>query len=270
MRKKVAVFFISETDFDPYACKYLILSLNEANFQSCFEFQFPEFNTEISGILPKKDDYEVSYLFEEFSRYVNRSEKDASTRSDYYIGITNVKMGGEDDFFWVTKENKAIITTKHWQKKFSPPSVFEYIISSIAGCLAIVSSRSLPTGEVKEHQVTRGCFLDYAYNKKDNKVDVALGYVCDECRVHLQNSIGKEATSCIEGMCSRKWLGEVEEFGSPAHNLKKFFKVDLDKDTGFYKTFWEKVKDSLPDLPREAIIALLAAIFGVILARAFT
>ena len=264
MRKIVAVFFISNTDFDEYACKYIILNLNAQQFQSCFEFEFPEIVEITNKHFPKKDYCELPDLFNRLSTCVELAQKNCSFKADYFIGITNIGMSKEEDLFWATQDNKAIITTNQWEKVFSPPSVFEYILNSLTGSLTIMVSRVQGTHQINEHIETRGCYLDYASKKKDNRVDVSLGYVCENCRSEIKESLGNKYVTCFENMCSRKWLGEVSDKGSPAYNLKKFFRVDLDKDTGFYKTFREKVRDSLPDLPKESVLVFLAALFSAL------
>ena len=59
----------------------------------------------------------------------------------------------------------------------------------------------------------------------------------------------------------------MEQTGSVAYSLKNFFKVDLNKDTGFYKTFWERAKEYLPEVPKEAILIIATAVITYLLTR---
>ena len=92
--------------------------------------------------------------------------------------------------------------------------------------------------------------LDYKFFKRDMKVAISLGYICDECKSRIITVLGQDTAACIDKVSARDWIGEVDEAGSVAYDLKKFFKVNLNKDTGFTKTFWEKAKESLPELPK--------------------
>lgn len=260
MRKKVAVLFLSEPTFDRYACEFMILNLNK--IQSCFEFEFPEFRT---SPLPSTDYSRLEDLFSKFHETLEDLQRRGKTRGDYYVGITSVGMG--ENLFWYVEKNTAIITTDTWEKLFSPPSLFEYLIHSLTGALVQMISGTETTRFVGSHRETRGCLMDYTLFKKDDKVDISLGYVCDECKSQINNVLGKDLALCIEKMSSRDWIGEVEQTGSVAYSLKNFFKVDLNKDTGFYKTFWERAKEYLPEVPKEAILIIATAVITYLLTR---
>jgi hypothetical protein len=161
----------------------------------------------------------------------------------------------------------ALITTDTWEKLFSPPSVFEYIVHSIAGSLVQMISETEYGSPILSHRETKGCLLDYKFFKTDMKVAVSLGYVCDECKTRIRNVLGQDIATCINKISSREWIGGVDEEGSVAHNLKKFFKVDLNKDTGFTKTFWEKAKESFPELPKDLILIIATAIITYLAIR---
>jgi len=48
-----------------------------------------------------------------------------------------------EDYFAYPDKIGAVITTYHWQKKYSPPSLFEYLISSIIIALFILKKNHL-------------------------------------------------------------------------------------------------------------------------------
>lgn len=260
MRKKIAVLFLSEPTFDKHACEFMILNLNK--IQSCFEFEFPEFETPPSS---STDYSRLEDLFSRFHETLEDLERRGKTRGDYYVGIASVGMG--ENLFWYIEKNTTIITTNGWEKLFSPPSLFEYLIHALTAALVQMISATETTTFLGSHRETRGCLMDYTYYKKDDKVDISLGYICDECRTQINSVLGKEVALCIEKMSSRNWIGEVENIGSVAYDLKKFFKVDLNKDTGFSKSFWEKAKEYFPEVPKEVILIVATAVITYLLTR---
>jgi hypothetical protein len=100
-------------------------------------------------------------------------------------------------------------------------------------------------------------------------VGTALGYICDACRSKIQDRLEEDYLKCFEEINSMKSLGEVDKLGTIASNLKKFFRIDLKKDTGFYKTRKEKIKEYLLGLPEKMITlsltTIIAAIIGLII-----
>jgi len=268
LRKKVAVFFLSKSDFDEYACKFVILKLNTLQDQDYFEFEFPEVAPNMSQQFLETNYWEKPTLFGAFSKLIENLKLNSSTKADFFVGITKV-MISEDDLFWTVSGNQAVITTKEWQKKFSPPSVFEYLIQSLAGVLVKMCCEIQVNKPINEHSPTRGCILDYANDKKDAKVDISLGYICDDCKAHIESSLGKQFAESVEQMCSRDCLGEVATIGSLAYDLKKFFRVDVEKDTGFNKTLWEKAKGGVPQFTREFFIVAASIILTIIVTHFF-
>jgi hypothetical protein len=181
----------------------------------CFEFEFPEIRTRP---FPSTGYYKLEDLFSKFGRTLEDLQTRRITRGEYFIGITNVGMG--ENLFWYIQKNMAIITTDTWEKLFSPPSLFEYLIHSLTGALVQMVSATETTRFIESHRDTRGCLMDYTYFKKDDKVDISLGYVCDECKSQIKDVLGDDMALCVEKMSSRKWIGEVEQIDSVAHSLK--------------------------------------------------
>ena len=152
-----------------------------------------------------------------------------------------------------------------WEKLFSPPSVFEYLLHCLGASLIFMH----PKLNLSSHKETRGCTLDYTKYKMDDKVDIGLGYLCDNCRDAISSGAGEHYLNDISSIVSRNWIGDIGTVDSVAYNLKRFFKFDINKDSGFNKTFWERAKEFFPEIPKEAIVALLSAILGAIIALFF-
>jgi len=253
-RKKISILFLSKPDFDEYACKFLVLNLNK--IQNCFEFVFPEVR---EHPFQGKNHYDQIDIHKDFLDILQKKEIIAN----YFIGITNAIIG--PNLYWTALDNKAIITTGEWQKYFVPPSVFEYIIHSIVSSLICIIDFSAGIGS---HKDTRGCCLDYTFYKRDKKGDIGLGYICDNCKTKIIEKLGKEYLECFETINSLEWLGDVTKRGTIASDMIKYFKIDLDKDTGYYKTFWEKVKEHFSMLPKDIILTILNAIIAALVALA--
>jgi hypothetical protein len=265
MRKKVAVFLLSKLELDEYACKFIILRLNL--MQDYFEFEFPDnmrLAVDRTRYIKHQDMCARDYLFDGFAKMIEETQQKSPYDADYYIGITSVTIDTED-YFWTVEGNKAIITTKGWEKNYAPPSVFEYILQSVAGTLVKMASAQVKDSSITEHPPARGCILDDAYDKKDNKIDTSLGYICDECKTKIETALGDAFLCAIEKICSRDCLGDIETKNSAAYDLKKFFRVNVDKDTGFNKTFWEKAKEHISKSTEEIIIGTVIAIASAII-----
>ena len=159
-----------------------------------------------------------------------------------------------------------MITTKDWKKMFAPPSIFEYIVQSIAGVLITMMDNS---GTLDSHTSTRRCCLDYTRLKEEAKVGISLGYICADCKSKIKDKLGKKVFECINTINSMDWLGEVGDKGTVAYDLKKYFRIDLNKDTGFTKTTTDKIKSLLLGLSESAIekavLIVVAFLIGLIL-----
>jgi hypothetical protein len=263
LREKVAVFFLADPDFNKYACEYLILKLNEV--QTSFEFEIHNATAENLKPFGTKKYYPKSFLLDEFSKIIKLTPKSLPNEDNYFIGIAKMGIEEGEDLFFSTRKNMAIITTKGWEKALSPPSVFEYITSSLAGTLIEMSMRTHASHEIDYHPQTRGCLIDYTDDKQENRVDVLLGYICDSCKAHIEKSLGSEVILSLQKMCSHDWIGETDDKVHAAYNVKKFFKVDLNKDTGFNKTTMEKLRDDLPKFAVQLIIAAVSTIATAII-----
>lgn len=259
-RIKVSIYFLDEPNFDKLACKYSILYLN--SLQLTYEFQFPENKSHlcIHPLTPDQEkiieslkndpDFKNSSDYLRFNNLLE--ENDFIDNAAYHIGIIGKYIEG--NLFFASWDRLSIITTYKWDKLFSPPSVFEYLIHCINACLVhMVTS-------ISSHKETRGCFLDYTYFKEDDKVDIALGYICNDCSARIKKEHGEEYLKNIQNIASRGWIGRIDEPNSFAHNLKKYYHVNIEKDSGFNKSFWEKASDHYPELPIEFIKVIVTGL----------
>jgi hypothetical protein len=251
-REKVVIILSSKPNFNEFALKYFILSMNQ--IQSTYEFTFPEKD----NIFYNEESYTDEALFASFDDVKKNIEFEG--KPAYFINIITPEIEG--NLFFVCSDRVAFITTDVWQRLFSPPSLFEYLLNSIAAVLIFMH----PKLGLNSHSDTRGCALDYTRYKMDAKVDTSLGYLCDSCRKAIAEHIGTDYLKDVSTMISRKWIGDIGTFDSVAHNLKRFFKFDINKDSGFNKTFWERAKESLPEIPKEAILLILSFITGAVIA----
>lgn len=253
-RKIVSILLTSEPNYDEFAFKYFLLSLNR--IQNHYEFLFPETHK----YYYTNEYYDIDVLFNLFEEKV---EPDIKIYSEswpkYWANINIITSPFGENLFFACRGNVAFITTHRWERYFSPPSLFEYLLHCIIGCLLFMENINLFS-----HRDTRGCCLDYTFFKENNRVDIALGYICDKCKEKITNTIGKEYLAETLQMISREWVGNIDDFGSVAYNLKNFFKFNINKDSGFNKTFLEKVKDHFHEIPKEILIVAISLIMGIL------
>jgi hypothetical protein len=268
--KKIGKQSMLFLDFDEVACAHILLQMN--HIQNLFKFQIVETWRVISNISITKgegDEYRVqwldvstgstqsftskdeAYMLQWFEYVVSsKLENDSGCSSgstDYWIGITSQSIGF-NYFYWTEEINDkivTIITSEHWQKQYSPPSVFEYIAIATFRC----SLRSLIRdfiGRFKDHNETRGCIFDYTDDKRYRRISISNPNLCSDCKEiiqKLEDTINKSLDEPISNVLSRKWLGSLKEENSPVYNLRRNYGYNVDVNSGFYKTPWEAFKD---------------------------
>jgi hypothetical protein len=262
VRKRVSIFFLNQPDFSKYACEYLILKLN--TLQSAFEFEVDGMVFDENNHFSSETSHVSTQLLDAFNSALQASPNKPK-KDQYYIGIGRMGIDPKNDLFYTIRDNMAIITTQGWQKTFSPPSVFEYILSSLAGTLIQLSLRMNGTQNITYHEQSRGCLNDYTEDKQENRVDVLLGYVCDSCKERITQVLGAEMLSSLQLIASHDWIGETSDPQKAAYYVKKYFKVDLNKDSGFNKTAYEQLRDGLPGLARDILIAVVPTVIGIVI-----
>jgi hypothetical protein len=252
-RSKVAFVVAAKPEFNLLALKYFLLSLNKV--QHSYEFTFPDFVDAPSF----EGHFTTEAILNDFFQIVLKSGE----KPDYWILITKASLEG--NYFSVSTGNISIITTFGWQKYFSPPSLFEYLLNSSVACLLNMHPRL----HLSFHSETRGCPLDYTRLKSEDRVDIAMGYICDADRDRITKSLGKSALLDYESMLNRKWIGAIAELHSVAYDLKRYFKFDIEKDSGLKKSVVEKMLDTLYDVPAKVLVLIAGAIVTAIAAILF-
>lgn len=260
-RLKIIIVFGSKPNFDKDAFKYFFLSLNR--LQNTYEFCFP--------------DIEVYSFDEKITNFKNASKKfedfvnNKTDKYDHLIGIITSRF--DNNYFFNATDNSSIITTDIWDKYFSPPSLFEYLLHSIYCCL-IYSQKTLPDKQLSDkaktinigsHRDTRGCVADFTRNKFDDRIDITLGYICDEHKEEILEIFGDEYLKETILILERRWIGNIEENNSVAYNLKHVFKFDINKDSGFNKNWLDKVKEKFYDIPADLTGEVLKVVMTALL-----
>ena len=90
-------------------------------------------------LYPKKNPTSIDHLDVEISKTNDYGQKKYKN-IDCWIGITSEAIDG--NYFFLTKDkhssrsgkNIGIITSEKWERRFSPPSLFEYIVMSVLAC----------------------------------------------------------------------------------------------------------------------------------------
>jgi len=255
-RRVVSILLTSRPNYDEFALKYFLLSLNKV--QSYYEFAFPEMH----NYYYVRRYYDTDALFVSFEEQV-RGRIHFEREPDYLINIVTSTIG--ENLFFECRGNIAFITTDTWEKYFSPPSLFEYLSHCVITSLLFMNE----SVDLQSHRDTKGCCSDYTFFKMNDKVDIALGYICDECREAIISGTGEEYLAEMMHIISREWIGDINNFATVPYNLKNFFKFDINKDSGFNKTFWDRAKDQFHEIPKEVVVLAIGATMGILLTRFF-
>jgi len=248
-RKKVSIFIGTKPGYDILALKYFILSINK--IQSFYEFTFPDVHNYV--LSKKENDGEI--IINNF----NNNPIKQSINADYYIILIASHLN--KNYFSVSLGNISVITSYSWEKYFSPPSLFEYLLHSIIACLLCMNEKL----NFDYHTETRGCLLDYTRLKSDDRVDIAMGYICDEDKIFIINNTDEGYYKEILTIIDRSWIGSISQLHSVAYNLKLYFRFDIEKDSGLNKSSYEKIRDSLYDVPKELLLLVFGTIITILL-----
>jgi hypothetical protein len=245
-RIKIAILFGTKPNFEVDAFKYFTLALNK--IQKTYEFYFPD-----------EEDFPITVI----NNKVDNNKCITEARSFVYDRHTSnivpnhaifiVSKGFNNNYFHVRNGNISVITADSWEKRFSPPSLFEYLLHSIYTCLLYsktVLEGTLLTNEQKSiafcsHSETKGCIGDFTRKKHDDKVDITLGYICEKHTEEIIKYYGSEYLKEFQYVIERNWIGSIKKKGSVAYNLKHIFKFDINKDSGFNKSRWGKIKEKI-------------------------
>lgn len=228
MRRRVAIWFEGHQEIDQLAFMFFILSAN--NVQKTFFFCFPDDDEQDCS-------YEIALKRQKLGKPIYLEIY------DFYVFITQNEL--PRNIFFQIEENIARITTATWERYFSPPSIFQYLLHSIL-CAA---TYSLSDFRVSSHrEFTSGCQFEYTRIKSHDRVDIALGYICDEHQQIVKKTLGAKALKDLKYLFSFAWLGKEEDGESPTHKLKMYFRYDINKDSGYTKSFLERAQPQVDTL----------------------
>lgn len=258
-RLKIAIVFGQKPNYNTDAFKYFLLSINKV--QQTYEFLFPDLE---SCVFPEQVcSYDSTNKI--FQEYIQTN----SIIADHCICI--ITHSFDNNFFFNSETDTSVITTDIWDKYFSPPSLFEYLMHSIFCCLiysqkttTVQSVEALQT-YIDSHTDTRGCIADFTRTKADDRIDIALGYICEQHQNEIKTVFGEQYLKETQLVLERKWIGNQEEKGSVAYNLKHIFKFDINKDSGFNKTLLDKVTEKFYEIPGEMTKEVVKTILIIVL-----
>ncbi len=244
-RLKTAIIFGSKPNFNKDAFKYFILYVNK--IQNIYEFFFPD----ISSYPFEKEIVDFDTSNDKISAFVKKH----NLKADHFISI--ITNSFSNNFFFNAENKTSVITTDIWNKYFSPPSLFEYLLHCIYTCL--IYSQNVPKGiiltdeqlliNIGSHRDTRGCIADFTRQKYDDRIDIVLGYICVEHSKEIETYYGEEYLKQLQLVIDRKWIGNIDDKESVAYKLKNIFKFNINKDSGFNKNWWDKAKDKFYEIP---------------------
>ncbi len=189
---------------------------------------------------------------------VIRHFKDDFEEFEYNVVIVREPICG--NFFYVGEDNFLIITTHTWERYFSPPSVFEYLFGYIAcEVIAFQLNKSI------SHSWTAGSLFDFSYHKADARIGIVSSYLSDDVRQVLKMKSDHYLEAAQE-MISQDWIGEIDDSTSLSHKLYKYHRYDIDRQSGFNKSFMQKFTDKGPDISLEMVRLVLESLIAVLFA----
>lgn len=286
--KNIGIIFLIEEDskhsFDKLSCSHLLLQIN--NNQKLFNFKLIEIGKgKLKDITVRSDELvawegEFTSKLDELITRIKNVKDYPRWNIDYWLGITNLTINyGSDNNLWsgsyylvwnsneltknaqiinplnTTNEIMGMVSSKFWEKKNSPPSVFEFI--SIASFMCSLHFLSREYEANLEGHSTSGCIFDHTLSTKYSRISTSNPFVCGPCQAKIQileriirRRHSNDVPSLLDNVkeiLSRRWMGSQSEIDSPIYNLKKNYKYDVEKNSGYYKGFREKFKESVSD-----------------------
>jgi hypothetical protein len=161
---------------------------------------------------------------------------------DAYVFVTSSAIEG--NLFWIAEGPVVVVTTTTWERHLAPPSLFEYLLHSI---LCAVTS-GLGDSIQSHPEFTMGCQFEYTRLKAHDRVDIALGFICEDHARQIRTEFGDSYLNDLRLLFSFDWLGQVDEPGTLASRLRAYFGEDLRRDSGYRKRFWERIRPNFDSL----------------------
>lgn len=261
-RIKIALLFGTKPNFEHEAFKYFILYVNR--IQNIYEFCFPDI---IQDYPFKKGRVDFKSSHEKVNTFIITH----NLKADHFIAI--ITNSFNNNFFFNSTKKTSVITTDIWDKHFSPPSLFEYLLHCIFSCLIysqnVVEGTELTNEQmlinIGSHSDERGCIADFTRQKHEDRIAITLGYICEEHSKEIEVYYGAEYLKQIQSVIDRKWIGDISEKESVAYNLIHIFKFNISKDSGFNKNWWDKIKDKFYEIPGTLTGEILKIILTAVL-----
>jgi hypothetical protein len=280
---KVGVFFWGCNNLDKRAFQYLLLSLNKN--QTLFEFEIHDHKIFNKGPKGKKllnlDLDEKSNLKRqldarllEYGNIVADIIKDPENElplssfkmPDYKIIIIEKIVKNEFYTNFDGEQTLGIIAIRAWRKKYAPPSVLEFLLSSVIGTtIDLIGASCKVDANWNPHIATRGCIQDFNYEVENARNSVLINHICSSCREKAESIFGKDSYSELKEILSKDWLGNPSEFGTIAYNLKRYFSYDLLKTKGLRASRLEILTQKFSEAFVENMARAILAIFIIFL-----
>jgi hypothetical protein len=253
-RFKIAIWFEDEQKFDLVPFAFFMSAANTV--QRTFEFYFPD--------PPDSLTYEQAVPLMLAGKDIFADRGGAVPNYDVYIFITASHMEG--NLFSIQYGNLARITTFGWEEQFSPPSVFEYLFHSIL-CNVIYALANIE----HHHYSTMGCQFEYTRIKEYDRVDIALGHICQDHSREISDRLSEQVLADCKLLFGFSWLGKPDEYGSVFYKMKELFNYDLRKDSGYKKRFFERVQANIDalwfDIGKELFKAIILIVVAYLLLK---
>jgi hypothetical protein len=180
---------------------------------------------------------------------------ETTTTTQYIYRIEYPKTKTEEE----PKRNVHIITSKDWEKKYCPPSLFEYLVLAVFICCG----RSLIDDLVKLPEFEdvdippdphnslgmTGCLCDKSIPQEQWRIRISNPSICFPCKARLRQIEkkipDKHLIDQINRVLSRAWMGSPDSRDTPLYNLRKNYGYNVDHNSGFNKKWPEKILDSI-------------------------
>jgi hypothetical protein len=91
-----------------------------------------------------------------------------------------------------------------------------------------------------------------------------------EGTIRQQASGQIEIINGVERIILKKWMGSIEERDSPFYNLNRNYKYNMDRNSGFYKTWAESTLDNLKNNSSVWIATGITSMFFLLLGTFLT
>lgn len=160
------------------------------------------------------------------------------------------------EYFGWSEENVAIACIGEWRKKYTPPSLLEFILDQVQR----YALRLAVDERIGSHYPSRGCVWDFDANIEDARLSPLVGALCDSCKELISQRVTTKELDDIRDLLTHKWIGKSDEPGSVASNLKRIFGFDLARTKGLSPGFRDQLRAAASS---EVVKWLAAAITAV-------